>query len=98
MIKHIIVPIRSGHEPKPELNDHEVRVVLYTLITHKLDESNNIIERATSGLKFIQLPPWDEQNRIAGNTVTQQILTEWIEQSVDIEAVKLENIGKLTPV
>lgn len=98
MIRHTIVPIRSGHEPKPELNDHEVRVVLYTLLTHKLDESNNIIEKASSGLKFVQLPPWDEQNRVPGNNVTQQMLTNWIEGSVDIEALKQENISKLTPV
>jgi hypothetical protein len=99
MIKHKLFIIGSGHDPKPDLQDFQVLHIMYKLDTVKTnDETDQIQEYATTGIKVAILEPWDVENRIEGLQVTNEILEQWVSESINIEKVKQTNIANLKPV
>lgn len=99
MIKHRLSVIGAGHDPRPEQDDFEVLHITYKLETIDFDpESNTILQRASSGLKVLELAPWNLENKIPGQDVTKEILKQWVTESVDLENLKELNIANLKPV
>jgi hypothetical protein len=98
MIKHNLQIYYAGHEPRPELEDFEVVHVLYRLETMNVEGSNTVTEYSSSGARVVYLDPWDVENRIPGAEVNKDIMRQWVEDKIDLEALKLENISNLQPV
>jgi hypothetical protein len=97
MIKHNLQVFYAGHEPRPEVNDFEVVHVLYRLETMNVEGANTVTEYSSTGVQVLNLDPWDVENRIPGAEVTKEILTQWVEAKIDLEALKEQNIANLQP-
>lgn len=97
MIKHNLTILGSGHDPKPELNDFEVVHILYRLETMEIEGANNVTKYATTGIRAVDLDPWNVENRVPGAEVSKETLMQWLEAKVDVEALKLENVANLQP-
>lgn len=95
MIQHKLMIFGAGHDPKPELNDFEVVHIIYKLETLELDESNNVLKFASTGLQVANLDPWNLETKIPGNGVTKEILEQWLSEKVDLEQLKLANVENL---
>lgn len=99
MISHKLFIIGTGDDPRPELDDFEFLHIIYKLDTIDYDpESNTILQKASTGLKVLELTPWNAENKISGKDVTKEILEQWVAESINLEKLKELNIANLKPV
>jgi len=99
MIKHKILILGEGHDPRPEANDFEILHIIYQLDTVEVDsETEEVLKYASSGARLLELTPWDAENKIAGLQVTRQILEQWISDNINLDKLKEINIANLQPI
>lgn len=99
MIRHKLFIYGVGHDPRPEVDDFEVLHIIYKLDTIDFDtESNTVLQKASTGLKVLELIPWNLENKIPGQDVNNEILEQWVTESVNLEKLKELNIANLKPV
>jgi len=97
MIQHHLTIIGAGHDPQPDLNDFQFVHIIYKIETVELDESNNIISWASTGLKVAELPTWNVDSKVSGTEVTKENLELWLAETVNLEELKADNVKNLQP-
>lgn len=99
MIKHKLLILGDGHDPRPEVNDFEVVHIIYQLDTIEEDsDSGEVLKYASSGAKVLELTPWNAESKITGIEVTRDILEQWVSESVNLDRLKEINIANLQPI
>lgn len=97
MIKHNLIILGAGHDPKPEIDDFEVVHVIYKLETAEIDETSNVVTRYASTASYVELDPWDVDNKTPGKDVTKNQLMMWLSEKIDLEKLQEDNIKNLQP-
>jgi hypothetical protein len=94
MYKHKLQLFQNENEFDESLNDYVYKHIVYALFTLKTDPETNA-NTATTTRGVLYFDEVDSNNFIPSANVDLNILTQWVEQKVNIAELQQINIQKL---